>query len=104
MHACLLPVCPHVDLMMHYKYAVSLKLTSATAGCVLHQYLESINNRASEQVMERHSVAMLRSLFSWVFCMRASSAHAEHVVSQSGLIDRPNRARCLTVCCKALCF
>jgi len=35
----------------------------------------------------------LKPLFTYVFCVPASSAPVERVFSQSGLIMRPNRAR-----------
>jgi len=77
-------------LFGHYECTTSVESTSNNSQRVIHRYLEAIDDNtaaeAAEQVMERHSDATPRPLFSRVLCAPPSSTPVERVLFQSGLI------------------
>jgi hypothetical protein len=73
------------------------------------QYIDAINSEvfvANEDtpVFTSDAYASLRPLFASIFCVPATSAPVERVLSQSGFITRPHRAKMSDTMLESLVF
>ena len=89
--------------------------TSVQPQRVLQQYLDNMiinildSDEPATKVIARHSSPAdgdisLKSLFSRILCVSASSAPVERIFSQSGLIIRPNRPKMSNTTLESLVF